>query len=55
MNNTKESQERIKRIAASLRQPTPEELKQDQEFIDQMLKAANEYMKAQGWQEPVKK
>ena len=51
MDNTNELQERKKRIAASLRQWTPEELKKLDEELAEAVKAANEYTKAQGWQD----
>jgi len=49
MNNTKQSPEPKKE--SKFRQPTPEELKQDEELIDRMLKAANEKIKQKGWKD----
>lgn len=49
MNNTKVSPERLKEIAKSLRQPTPEEDKIMDEQVKEALKAANENMKAGRW------
>jgi len=54
MNNTNHSPDRIKEIAKSLRQPTPEEIKQLDEELAVAVKAANEHAKAKGWQEPQK-
>jgi hypothetical protein len=54
MNNTNTSPERIKKIAESLRQSTPEEDKKFDEGMAEVIKKVNEYTKKMGWQEKKK-